>query len=98
MKIVVYDDAKNKLVRSSTDETAIGGATSATGSYAVISEGFVNVPAGFDIVVADDIDVWMNGRLMEEGSGNDFTFDYTNDLIIWEYGLHIGDKIRIRRY
>jgi hypothetical protein len=97
MKLVVWDSIRNKTKQSSVDEFDIGGSSSAKGASDIVVDG-TNVSFGIDVVSGDDIDVWNNGKLMDEGASDDYTIEYNTNEIIFNYVLQVGDRIKWRRY
>lgn len=97
-KLIIAGSSPGKFKESEIDENAIGGATSAKDEFDIGSEGITDLILSFDAGASDDIDVWVNGSLKRPGALNDYTVDDANDKVIFNYGLHENDWVRVRRY
>jgi len=96
-KFLLYDTTTHKTQPSLLGEADLG-VNKAKNEFDILSEGATQVTLSFSIILSDDIDVWVNGRLLREGVTKDFTFDYVNDKVIFNYGLHLDDWVKVRRY
>lgn len=98
MNIVVYDASKFKYVDSGIDVSNVGGVSAASHPYIVLADGERTISLPFTIESGDDMDVWYNGRQMWEGASSDFTFNYNDNEVIFNYDLYTDDKVKVRRY
>lgn len=95
--IMIAGESPGKLKDSGIDISSVGG-TSAKDEFDIASEGVTQLTLSFDVQSGDDIDVWVNGSLKRSGPTNDYEVDDVNDKIIFNYGLHDLDWVKVRRY